>query len=118
MKLYLRILSVLYFLGFTLHLLDLFDLRLSFSQMNLTWKLWILFLLIADLLAAIGLWKLKQWGVYLFLLIATTQIIAYYGFFETIKNQNFLLVFHVLTVTSYFTLVFWQSNKKSTTILN
>ncbi len=108
MKLYLRILSALYFLGFIFHLLDVFDLRLSFSQMSPTWKLWILYLLVADLLAAIGLWKLKRWGINLFLFIATIQVISYSGLIDTFKNQMFLILFHVLTLAIYFVLVFWQ----------
>lgn len=44
MKKYLKILACLYFLGGVLHILDLFDLRLKFSELENYWKIWISYL--------------------------------------------------------------------------
>lgn len=62
MSRYLKLLSVLYFIGFGLHLCDLLDLRLKFSDMDITWRSWIVFLTVADLITAVGLWRSKAFG--------------------------------------------------------
>lgn len=102
MKAYLKILSIFYFVGFILHALDLFGLRLEFSEMNSTWKLWIVYLTFFDLLTCIGLWKEKAWGAYLFFLVAFSQLIAYSGYFEVFgKNQMALILFHITSLIGY-----------------
>jgi hypothetical protein len=62
-SLYLRLLSVGYAVRALLHLADVFDLRLPFPRMPPTWKAWIVFLLVADTFAAVGLWHRRRWGV-------------------------------------------------------
>ena len=47
---YLRIIAVLYLIGAILHVMDIFDLRLMFSEMNLIWKTWTIYLLVFDFL--------------------------------------------------------------------
>ena len=112
MKIYLRILAALYLIGAILHLLDLMDLRLQFSQMDSVWKAWIIFLFIADLIAAVGLWKRARWGIGTFLLVASAQLIAYLGFRRFFGDQWFLVGFHAVTVGVYATLLFRQKNYK------
>lgn len=101
MKIYLRLLSILYLSGFLLHVMDLMDLRLVFTDMNLTWKAWIVFLTIGDFIAAVGLWLLKPWGIIAFQMIAISQLVAYLGFKDTFGGQTALVVFHVMTLTVY-----------------
>jgi len=101
MRLYLKFLSICYAAGAILHMLDIFDLRNEFSQMNSIWKLWILFLLLFDSVAAPGLWFGKTWGVLIFLMIAILQLIAYVGFRSIFGQQTFLVVFHIVTVAGY-----------------
>lgn len=101
MKLYLRILSVLYFVGFALHVADLFDFRLELSQMSLVWKFWVWYLCAFDLVAAIGLWRSTRWGQATFLLIAGSQLIAYLGFKSVFGQQTELVWFHIVTLTIY-----------------
>lgn len=101
MKYYLRILSVLYFFGGALHVLDLFGLRLKFEELSLIWKIWIIYLMIFDVVAAMGLWQLKKWGVRLFLMVAASQLVAYIGFTNHFGQQTFLIVFHVVTLLIY-----------------
>ena len=95
------ILAVLYFIGFSLHFLDVMNLRLSFSAMDLIWKSWILFLLIFDLLASIGLFLKKSWGELLFIVIAVAQLIAYIGFPSFFGEQGFLIYFHIICLSIY-----------------
>jgi uncharacterized membrane protein (DUF2068 family) len=98
MNKYLKILACLYFLGGVLHVLDLFDLRLKFSELENYWKSWISYLCIMDLITAVGLWRLKQWGIYCFLTVAISQLIAYIGFQSYFGNQYSLIVFHLVTI--------------------
>ena len=62
------------------------------------WKAWIIYLFVADFLAAIGLWLCTDWGVGLFLVIAASQLFAYVGFPAYFGNQTFLIWFHLITV--------------------
>lgn len=101
LKYYLRFLSLVYFVGFILHVADILDLRLKFSNMDTGWKIWIAYLCIADLIASIGLWKHKTWGVVSFFVIAISQLIAYLGFIEKFGRQDFLVGFHILTLAAY-----------------
>lgn len=101
MKIYFRILALLYFGGAVLHTADLLNLRLKFSEMNNVWKFWIVYLAIFDLLASIGLWRGQNWGIILFLIIAISQLIAYIGFVEIFANQDPLIIFHTGTLTIF-----------------
>ena len=101
MKIYLKIISTFYLIGGSLHILDLFDLRLKFSEMNSIWKVWILYLLIFDITAAVGLWRTKTWGINLFLLVAGSQLIAYIGFMNYFGPQYILIAFHLITIALY-----------------
>ncbi|MBX3018185.1 MAG: hypothetical protein KF767_09875 [Bdellovibrionaceae bacterium] len=70
--------------------------------MSPVWKIWILFLLFADVVAAIGLWRGKSWGAWAFLIVALSQLIAYGAFADVFGPQTELLVFHVVTVALFF----------------
>ena len=99
---YLKVLAVLYLVGSCLHVLDLLDLRLKFSEMNALWKTWIVYLTLADFLAALGLWRGTQVGELLFILIALSQLAVYIGWSSHLGNQTTLIVFHAVTLTGYF----------------
>jgi hypothetical protein len=94
-------LAVCYAAGFSLHVLDIFDLRLSFSSMDSLWKRWTLYLLFADLLTAILLIKKQSWGIVCFQIVALSQLIAYWHYQYIFGRQDFLVVFHVLTLAIY-----------------
>ena len=101
MIVFLRILAVLYFFGGVLHGADLLDLRLKFSEMGSVWKIWIIYLAMADLLASIGLWRGTRWGVILFIIIAVSQLVAYSVFQSFFGEQSFLIVFHIVTLAVF-----------------
>ena len=101
-KTYLKILSVLYLVGALLHVMDLLDLRLRFSQMPVMWKGWIIYLALFDSIAAAGLWKQKVWGVYCFFLVAISQLVAYSAFMRYFGEQYALIAFHLITLVAYF----------------
>ncbi len=104
LRFFLRVVSVLYILGAILHVLDILDLRLKFSEMDLVWRIWIVFLCLADFAASFGLWKNRSWGIYLFFLIAVSQIVAYVGFKTIFGDQQPLIVFHLITLALFFIL--------------
>lgn len=108
------ILAILYFIGFSLHLLDILNLRLHFSDMDLVWKSWILFLLIFDLLAAMGLFLKKLWGEGLFILVAVAQLIAYMGFSAFFGEQDFLVYFHIICLSIYMVLKIFDLRRHAT----
>lgn len=82
-----------------LYIFDIFDLRLKFSGMTLVW---IYYLVIMDLITAYGLIKLKKWGIYFFLIIALSQLVAYVVFNKYFGPQYPLIVFHLITLMIYF----------------
>ena len=86
MKTYLRILAAFYFLGFFLHILDIFNLRLNYSEMPTLWKTWIVYLTVFDLAAAVGLWRKKIWGEMAFITVAISQLIALSGNYDESKT--------------------------------
>lgn len=102
MSLYLRFLSICYFFGFLLHLGDVFDFRLVFSEMDIIWKSWIVYLLIGDFITSIFLWRFSIFGVWGFFLIASSQILVYSIFSDVFGTQYLLIGFHIITIVGYF----------------
>lgn len=98
---YIKVLSVLYFIGFVLHVADLFDIRLKFSAMNFTWQSWIVFLTVADLITAVGLWRLHRIGILGFHVVAITQLIAYTVLAKVFGFQIEPIIFHAVTLLTY-----------------
>lgn len=103
---FLKSIAGLYALGALLHLADLFDLRLEFSGMNLTWKIWTIFLILSDSLTAIGIFKFRIWGVVGFLVVASSQLVAYLFFADIFYKQSSLIIFHLVTLMFFFCLVY------------
>lgn len=103
-SLFLKLLAVAYLIGVLLHLMDLMDLRLAFSKMNFIWEVWIVFLFVADALAAIGLWRGRVWGISIFLTVASLQLLAYTLFSHIFGQQTPLILFHAVSL--FFFLLF------------
>ena len=108
---YKKILGALYFFGFILHLLDLFDLRLQFSLMDSIWKKWVIYLTVADLFAGLGLLASYRWGEWFFLLVAGSQLYAYTAHTFIFGSQIELIIFHFSTVSTYFYLFYLERKK-------
>jgi len=70
--------------------------------MSTVWRTWIVFLLVADSIAALGLLSRKRYGEYCFLTVAAAQLIAYIGFMDIFGKQYFLISFHIVTLAVYF----------------
>lgn len=100
-KIYLKFLSLAYFIGFIFHLADILDLRFIYSKMDRTWQIWTVYLTIMDLAAAFGLWRQKRWGSRLFLIVASSQLVIYLVFINKFGRQDFLVGFHLVTIIIY-----------------
>lgn len=98
---FLRVIAVLYGIGALLHLADLFDLRLKFSEMNGVWKAWIIYLFVFDCIAAIGLWKGRPWGIAAFLVVSISQLVGYISFQNLFGPQWALVAFHIATLCGF-----------------
>ncbi|MDG0815144.1 DUF6163 family protein [Bdellovibrio svalbardensis] len=81
--------------------MDVFGYRLSYSSMSWGWKVWIIYLLIFDSVASLGLFMKRPWGDYAFLLVALSQLIAYAGFSHYFGDQGVLIKFHIITLSIY-----------------
>lgn len=88
LRLYLQILSVFFLFGAFMHLLDLLSLRQSFAGMSEAWQIWTVYLFIMDGIVAAGLYKARRWGLAAFLILATSQLVAYLGFPEIFGRQD------------------------------
>ncbi len=98
---YLRLLAIFYGFGALIHIGDVLDLRLQFSQMGWGWRLWILYLLVGDIVACVGLALLKPFGEKTFLLIAFSQLFAYIFLSSIFGNQAMLIRFHLFSLLPY-----------------
>jgi hypothetical protein len=110
-RLYLKVLAGFYLFGFILHVLDLLGLRLKFSDMDYLWQSWIIFLIVGDLIAAIGLWRPHCVGVITFQVIALSQLIAYTVYRDVFGEQYFLIVFHVVTILAFYLILIFGRNQ-------
>lgn len=98
---YLKLLAIFYFIGFGLHVFDLLGLRLNFASMSAVWKIWIVYLTVLDFFAAVLLLYRPLVGVFLFHTVAISQLYAYLVHEDFFGRQDFLVIFHVLTLTIY-----------------
>ena len=69
--------------------------------MNQIWKIWIVYLLVADPITVFLLLKKKSWGIVSFHIVAISQLIAYWGYQNIFGRQDFLVIFHILTLAIY-----------------
>lgn len=74
---YRRVLAVGYAAGASLHLLDLFDLRRIYSTMDAMGQLWIFSMLVAEIVAAAGLWRNRRWGMAALAVSASAQLMRH-----------------------------------------
>ena len=96
-----RAIAIFYLVGALFHMLDLFDLRLMFSEMNTIWKAWTIYLLVFDSLTFSLLWKRKSLGQAILIIVAVSQLVAYIRFDNIFPNQYFLIVFHFVTLSLF-----------------
>jgi hypothetical protein len=119
MKLFLRILAVIYAFAAVMHIGSILGLgRMPFTEMPISWQLSDIAYAIIDTVAAIGLWQQQRWGIAAFLLAAGSEILLFTlvpDWFtsdpaELIMLRGFI-VYHLLALMTYFGLVYVGSKR-------
>ena len=101
LRVYGKVVSCFYAVGFGAHFLDVLDLRFKFSQESSVLRLWAVYLLVADAATAIGLWSGRPIGFALFAVVAASQLAAYSLFPNTFGHEYVLMGFHAATLSSF-----------------
>ncbi len=119
MKIFLRILAVIYAIAAVLHIGSILGFgRIPFADAPLSWQISDIAYGIIDTIAAIGLWGQKWWGVAAFLIAAISEILLFTlvpEWFVTESEQLTMLrgfvVYHVVAIAFYF--LFRKNEQKS-----
>ena len=101
---YLKILSILYFIWGILSFHDLLilpssqrDYGFKYTRRQIRFLIWGIFILVLDLGVVIGLWNAEIWGILLFLLFITINVIdsIVHGYF----GESFSIIFYIVPVS-------------------
>ncbi len=109
MKIFLRILAVIYAFAAILHIGTILGFgRMPFAEMPLSWQLSDIAYGLIDTVAAVGLWQQKNWGVAAFLLAAVSEILLFSfvpDWFMTEPGQLIMLrgfiAYHLVAIAIY-----------------
>jgi hypothetical protein len=112
LKIFLRILSVIYAFAAVLHIGSILGFgRTPFEEAPLSWQLSDIFYGIVDTIAAVGLCRQKSWGIAAFFVAAVSEILLFAlvpHWFVVEPSQLAMLrgfiVYHVIALSIYFTL--------------
>jgi len=112
MKIFLRILSVIYAVAAILHIGSIVGLgRIPFADTPLSWQVSDVAYGVIDTIAAIGLWRQKWWGIAAFFVAAISEILLFTlvpEWFVVEPEQLTMLrgfvVYHVVAIAFYFLL--------------
>jgi len=112
MKIFLRILAVIYAFAAVLHIGSILGLgRIPFTEAPLSWQLSDIFYGVIDTVAAVGLWQQKFWGVAAFFVAAVSEILLFTlvpHWFVVEPAQLTMLrgfvVYHVVAISIFFLL--------------
>jgi hypothetical protein len=116
MKIFLRVLAVIYALAAILHIGSVLGLgRVPFEEAPLSWRVSDIFYGVLDTIAAIGLFKLRSWGIAAFFVAAISEILLFTlvpEWFVVEPEQLTMLrgfvVYHVIAITIYFILFYFE----------
>jgi hypothetical protein len=119
MKLFLRILAVIYAVAAVMHIGSILGFgRMPFGDMPLSWQLSDIAYSLIDTVAAVGLWQQKSWGVAAFLLAACSEILLFTFTPDLFTSdpaelqmlQGFI-VYHLIAITTYFYLAYFNGKR-------
>ena len=120
LSLFLRVLSIFLFCSGILNWSYLIEIipynGIIFSELAVNWKTLIIFLVIVDISAAVGLWLQATWGavIWIFrtiLLVFWSEVID-----STFDLSVLTLTIYVVTITIYFTLRYFANVEIRTTV--
>lgn len=101
MKIYMRILSMVFFVGAVYHTLNFFGYPNDFVQTNLWFKAWSIFQVPLEIFAGVQILRSRPWGIYTFYILFYTKLIAYSVFSDYFAYPTSLLVFQIAIMTGY-----------------
>lgn len=121
LKIFLRILAVIYAFAAILHIGSILGFgRIPFAEAPLSWQISDVFYGIVDMIAAVGLFLVRPWGIAAFFLAAISEILLF-----TLVPEWFVLeaqqltmlrgfiAYHVIALAIYFLLRYRESCKLS-----
>jgi 4-amino-4-deoxy-L-arabinose transferase-like glycosyltransferase len=77
----------------------------SFETMTVAWKMATMYLAVADLVAAVGLWMRVAWGNVVWVCVAGSEVAFHTVFATTFGSDYTIVVFHLFALGGYATLV-------------
>jgi hypothetical protein len=109
MKIFLRILAVIYAVSAITHIGSILGFgRMPFGDMPVSWQVSDIAYGIIDTIAAIGLWQQKNWGIAAFLLAACSEIALFVivpEWFTTNPAELIMLrsfaVYHLVAISTF-----------------
>jgi hypothetical protein len=112
MKIFLRVLATVYAFAAILHIGSVVGLgRVPFEDAPLSWQVSDIFYGVLDTIVAIGLFKMRPWGVIAFFIAAISEILLFTlvpEWFVVEPGQLTMLrgcvVYHLVAITIYFVL--------------
>jgi hypothetical protein len=112
MKIFLRILSIIYAFAAVLHIGSILGFgRTPFDEAPLSWQLSDIFYSVIDTIAAVGLYQQKFWGIAAFFVAAISEILLFSlvpDWFVVEPEQLTMLrgfiVYHLVALSIYFAL--------------
>jgi hypothetical protein len=116
MKIFLRVLATIYAFAAILHLGSVMGLgRVPFEDAPLSWQVSDIFYGVLDTIAAIGLFKLRPWGIVAFFISAISEILLFTlvpEWFVVEPEQLTMLrgfvVYHIGAIAFYFILAYFE----------
>lgn len=119
MKIFLRVLATVYAFAAILHIGSVVGLgRVPFEDAPLSWQVSDVFYGVLDTVAAIGLFKMRPWGVIAFFIAAISEILLFTlvpEWFVVEPGQLTMLrgfvVYHIVAITIYFVLRHFEKRR-------
>ena len=111
-KRFLKTVALWYAYGAFHRLLDLLDLRLKFSTMDVPWKVLIVCKLVLGSMVAVGLWREKLWGEVLFVFMAVGQLLLYMAYGHIFGEHTLSMTVSIVSLTIYLVLLERSSRMK------
>lgn len=110
MKIFLRILAVIYAVAAVLHIGSIIGLgRTPFADAPLSWQVSDIAYGMIDTIAAVGLWQQKSWGIAAFFVAAISEILLFTLVPEwfviepaQLTMLRVFIVYHLVALTIYF----------------
>jgi hypothetical protein len=121
MKIFLRILATIYAFAAILHIGSVVGLgRVPFEDAPLSWQVSDIFYGVLDTIAAIGLFRLRPWGIVAFFIAAISEILLFTlvpEWFVVEPEQLIMLrgfvVYHLGAMTIYFVLAYFERRQRA-----